>query len=211
MYRPKYFEETRIDVMHGLMRDFPLASLVINTSRGLSANHIPMLLIEGGSAFGKLQCHVARKNPIWQEYLPKSEALAIFQGSQAYITPSWYETKKETGKVVPTWDYASVNAYGIIQIIEDAEWLRSQIERLTTFHEANNPEQWKVSDAPEEFIDKMIAGIIGIEFEITRLEGKWKVSQNQPERNIDSVIAGLQKRNGPQDAMLAEIIMRGAS
>lgn len=192
--------------MHDLMRACPLATLVTTASNGLTANHIPLLLVENPLPFGTLQGHVARANPVWRESLPEVEALAVFHGADAYITPTWYATKKENGKVVPTWDYVVVHAHGTVRVIDNAEWLRSQIERLTAYHESEYVEQWKLTDAPEDYIEKLISAVVGIEIVITKLEGKWKVSQNQPERNKEGVARGLEKRNKLKDGTMAELV-----
>lgn len=192
--------------MHDLMRVCPLATLVTTASSGLTANHIPLLLVENPSPFGTLQGHVARANPVWRDSLPEVEALAVFNGADAYITPTWYATKKETGKVVPTWNYVAVHAHGSLRVIDDAEWLRSQIGRLTAHLESERVEQWKLTDAPEDYIQKLIASVVGIEMVITKLEGKWKVSQNQPDRNKEGIVRGLQEANEPKDLTMAELI-----
>ncbi len=191
MYTPKNFEEPRIEVMHELMRARPLATLVTLTSGGLTANHIPLHLIDQPAPFGTLREHVASANPLWSDYAKDVEVLAIFHGPDSYITPSWYAIKQETGKVVPTWNYAVVHAYGTLRVIDDAAWVRAQIEALTTHNEAGFAHPWLVSDAPHEYTEKLIGAIVGFEIVITRLSGKWKVSQNQPAQNQASVIEGL--------------------
>ena len=158
---------------------------------GLVANHIPFILDAGSGALGTLRGHVARANGQWRDVRRDVEALVIFQGPQSYITPSWYATKQETGKVVPTWNYAVVHAYGVIHVIEDGNWLRDQIERLTALQESARAEPWAVSDAPGDFIDAMMKAIVGIEITITRIEGKWKVSQNRPSADRKGVVEGL--------------------
>lgn len=208
MYIPKHFEEPKLEVMYGLISECPLATLVTSTQNGLNANHIPMLLFEDGSEYGALQCHVARANPIWKEGSDGSEALAIFHGSEAYISPNWYATKSETGKVVPTWDYAVVHAYGTLKVMDDAVWVRSLIERLTTKQESSYETPWKLTDAPEGYIEKLITAVVGIEIKITKLEGKWKVSQNQSLQNKESVISGLKERGKPDDLKMAELVGR---
>lgn len=191
MYIPKHFEQPRIETMHELMRTRPLSTLVTLSSGGLAANHIPLHLSDAPAPFGTLRGHVARANPVWHDFANEVEVLAIFHGPDAYITPSWYATKKETGKVVPTWNYAVVHAHGALRIIDDAVWVRAHLEALTDCHEANFPEPWSVSDAPPEFTGKLIESVVGIEIVITRLSGKWKVSQNQPWQNRAGVIEGL--------------------
>jgi transcriptional regulator len=199
MYTPKHFEEPRVAVMHELMRARPLATLVTLASAGLNANHIPLHLIDQPAPFGTLRGHVARANPLWSDFAKDVEVLAIFHGPDSYITPSWYATKQETGKVVPTWNYAVVHAYGTLRVIDDAAWVRAQIEALTAHNEFGFAHPWSVSDAPHEFTDKLIEAIVGFEIVITKLSGKWKVSQNQPAKNQAGVIAGLNS-SGHRDA-----------
>ncbi|OGS75407.1 MAG: transcriptional regulator [Gallionellales bacterium GWA2_55_18] len=191
MYIPKHFEQPRVETMHELMRARPLATLVTLSSGGLEANPIPLHLSDAPAPFGTLRGHVARANPLWRDFAKEIEALAIFHGPDAYITPSWYATKQETGKVAPTWNYAVVHAYGTLRAIDDAGWVREHLETLTDYHEANFPKPWAVSDAPREFIKETIKAIVGIEIVITRLSGKWKASQNQPAQNRAGVIEGL--------------------
>lgn len=204
MYIPSLFEQPDIGVMHELIRSYPFATLVTLSSSGLNANHIPLHLTADASPFGVLTGHVARANPIWNDLASEVEVLAVFQGPNAYISPSWYATKQETGKVVPTWNYSAVHAYGTLRIIDDAVWVKSQLETLTANHEAAFKQPWALSDAPDGFADKLIEAIIGIEISITRLEGKWKVSQNQPPRNRAGVVQGLRENGQPAMAELVE-------
>lgn len=205
MYIPKQFEEPRVDVMHELIRERPLATVVTMSSQGLNANHIPLHFSDEPAPFGTLRGHVARSNPMWSD-LPNDEVLVIFHGPDAYITPSWYATKKETGKVVPTWNYAVVHAYGSLRVIDDATWVRAQLELLTSHNEKKFPEQWTVSDAPYEFTEKLIEAVVGIEIVITRLSGKWKVSQNQPTQNQAGVVEGLCNSGLPEATSMAALI-----
>jgi transcriptional regulator len=191
MYVPKQFEETRIDLLHGFIRDHPLATLVTLTSEGLDANHIPVHLAKEPAPYGTLCGHVARANPMWQNLDASIEALAVFHGPEAYISPYWYASKKDGGRVVPTWNYAVVHAYGTIKVVDDADWLHAQLEKLTADNEAGFSEPWRISDAPLEFTEKLMGAIVGIEIVITKLLGKWKVSQNQPSANRASLIQGL--------------------
>ena len=191
MYQPSHHSEDRLEVQHALIRTYPLGALVTLGEEGLVANHIPFILDEGAGALGTLRGHVARANGQWREFRRDVEALVIFQGPQSYITPSWYPTKQETGKVVPTWNYVVVHAYGAIRAIEDGNWLRDQIERLTALQEGVRAEPWAVSDAPGAFIDAMMKAIVGIEIDVTRMEGKWKVSQNRPLADRHGVAQGL--------------------
>lgn len=204
MYIPKQFEEPRVEVLHELIRTYPLATLVNHSSSGLNANHIPLYLSESPSPYGTLQGHIARANPLFGEIAGGIEALAIFHGPNSYITPSWYATKKETGKVVPTWNYAVVHAYGVLRVVDNASWLRAQLDALTDHNEASFAEPWAVSDAPAEHIEKTMTAIVGVEMVITKMLGKWKVSQNQPTQNQAGVISGLQARGlGESEAMAA--------
>lgn len=192
MYIPRQFEETRVEVMHELIQAHPLATLVTLSSAGLNANHIPFLLSPEPAPYGTLLGHIARANPVWTDFAKDVEVLAVFNGPEAYITPSWYATKRETGKVVPTWNYVTVHAYGSLRVKDDPVWLHKQLEALTAHNEAPFPQPWKVADAPPEFTGKLIESIVGIEIVITKLLGKWKLSQNQPRRNREGVIAGLE-------------------
>ena len=195
MYVPQHFEETRPEVLHRLIREHGLAALVTLGSDGLNANHIPLELDPAPPPFGILRGHVARGNPVWRDYSRDVEALAVFQGPQAYISPSWYQTKRETGKVVPTYNYIVVHAYGPMRIIEDRTWLRGLVERLTNRYEAGRAEPWKVTDAPADFVEQMLGAIVGIEIPLTRLVGKWKASQNRPSPDRDGVVTGLREMN----------------
>jgi transcriptional regulator len=203
MYIPTHFEETRIEVMHELMRGSPLATVVTLTSDGLAANHIPLYFAETPTPLGALQGHVARANPIWHDFAADVETLAIFQGPQTYISPSWYATKQDTGRVVPTWNYIVVHAYGKLRVIEDPAWLCAQLDKLTDHSEAGFVEPWRVADAPAEFTEKLLSAIVGIELVISRLEGKWKASQNQPAANQASAAAVLQAQGNETAAQMA--------
>src|ERR1700748_2740676 len=177
MYVPNANREDRLSVLHQLMEDQPFASLITIGPSGLFASHLPMVLEQNG-AQGVLKGHISRANTQWRDYSPSVEALAIFSGPQHYITPSWYTEKQETGKVVPTWNYVVVHAYGYLTIVEDREWLMSHLNRLTNMHEADLTVPWQVGDAPAEYIASLLRGIVGLEMKIERIEGKWKVSQN---------------------------------
>lgn len=206
MYIPKQFEEVRVDVMHELIRAYPLTTLVTHSSNGLNANHIPFYLSQSPTPYGTLQGHIARANPLLEEIAEGIEALAIFHGPDYYITPSWYATKKETGEVVPTWNYAVVHAYGFLRVVDNASWLCAQLDALTDHNEASFPEPWAVSDAPPEYIEKIMAAIVGVEMVITKLRGKWKVSQNQPAQNQIGVISGLKASNLPESEAMAALV-----
>jgi transcriptional regulator len=208
MYIPKHFAEPRVEVLHELIRARPLSTLVTLSSSGLNANHIPLHLSAQPAPFGTLRGHVARGNPMWNDIVTDVEALAIFHGPNAYITPSWYATKKETGKVVPTWNYVAVHAYGMLRIIDDAVWLRAQLGALTAHNEAAFPQPWHIDDAPRDFTETMIKSIVGIEIVISRLSGKWKTSQNQPAKNQTGVVEGLRRKGTPDALEMVELIER---
>jgi transcriptional regulator len=203
MYQPPHFREERPEVLHALVRAHPLATLVTLSAGRLDANHVPMLLDPGRGRHGVLLAHVARGNDLTRMHDPGTEVMAIFQGAESYITPSWYETKRQTGKVVPTWNYVTVHAHGYLKVMDDPAWLRAQITALTQAQEGGRDKPWHVEDAPEDFLRAQIKGIIGLEIEVTRLEGKWKVSQNRPIADRAGVHAGLMEQN---DIAMAELV-----
>ncbi len=178
-------------MIHHLIRSHSLATLVTMGREGLMASHVPMLLDPQPEPFGTLRCHLARANSQWRNFSPDVPALVIFSGPEHYISPLWYRTTVETGKVVPTWNYAIVHAYGPLKAIEDAGWLREMVTTLTDVHEAGFPEPWKVEDAPADYITGLLQAIVGIEIPIARLEGKWKVSQNRTAKDREGVVSGL--------------------
>jgi len=205
MYRPDHFRVDDIAQMHALMRARPLAALVSAGPSGLYATHLPVVLKAEGE-FGAIECHLARANPHWKDLAEGGEAMMIFQGPEAYITPNWYASKAETGRVVPTWNYAAVHAYGRPQVMQDKAWTLRHVSDLTAQQEAGEPRPWAVSDAPESFIDVMLRGIVGFRFDITRLEGKWKMSQNREMRDRVTTAAGLEQRGKNEDTQVAEVI-----
>jgi len=203
LYLPPAFREDRIDTIHEAITHSGIATLVTLTADGLIASHVPMLLDPEPGPYGTLLGHLARPNPQAKGALPGVEALAIFQGLDAYITPSWYETKRRTGKVVPTWNYETVHAYGPISFFNDPERLRAIVTRLTDRQEASRAQPWAVTDAPEDFVQMMLKGITGFAIPITRLEGKRKLSQNRPAEDVAGVVAGLNADGRPD--MAAEV------
>jgi transcriptional regulator len=208
MYLPKQFEETNLTILHGLIRSHPFATLVTYGETGLEVNHLPFLLDPGRGEYGTLRGHVARANPVWQQLAGTSESIAVFQGPECYISPGWYPSKQEHGKVVPTWNYAVVHAYGVARAIEDGAWLLELVGELTDTHEAPRAQPWKVTDAPAEFIDKLIESIVGIEIPITKINGKWKVSQNRPPADRQGVIAGLEARPDEASQAMASLVQQ---
>jgi transcriptional regulator len=209
MYLPKHFEETRTEVLHALIRAHPLGALVTRSVDGLEANHVPFEIDPHPAPFGTLRAHVARANPVWRE--GAGDALVIFQGPDIYVSPSWYASKREGGKVVPTWNYAVVHAYGPLRAIDDAAWLRAFVEKLTDRHEAARADRWRVADAPADYVDKLVTAIVGIELPIARLVGKWKVSQNRPAADKAGVIAGLEALGDDAARAMAAAVRRAAT
>ncbi len=188
MYVPDHFREDRTDVLQQAVREIAFATLV---TPGLDANHLPMLLSDG-----VLRGHVARANPVWKG--GDGEALAIFLGPHAYVSPNWYPSKAETGKAVPTWNYLTVHARGSIRWTQDADWLRAHVTALSDAHEAPREEPWKVGDAPASYIDALLRAIVGFELTVTGLEGKWKLSQNREAGDRAGVHEGF-SREGRDD------------
>lgn len=203
MYEVAAFREDRVEVMHALIRAHPLATLVSVCGGALEANHLPLLIEADPAPNGTLRGHVARSNPLWRQP-PEGEVLAVFQGPQAYVTPSWYPSKREHGKVVPTWNYAVVHVRGPLRVHDDREWLRGLVSRLTDSREAGRPQPWAVGDAPDDYIDRMLGAIVGIEIPVRSIEGKWKVSQNRQPADRAGVAAGLRADGDPDAAALVE-------
>jgi len=206
MYCPAHFAETRPEILHALMRAHPLATLVTMGDGGLNADHVPLILETRNDGRPVLRGHVARANPMWKTLRADLPALAVFHGPDAYISPSWYPTKREHGKAVPTWNYTVVHARGPLRIVEDADWLRQQVESLTQRQESAFAEPWAVGDAPADYVEKMLAAIVGIEIAVTSLEGKWKVSQNQPEGNRAGAAQVLRQMSGDAANAIATLI-----
>ena len=205
MYNPKHFEETRLEVLHALVRAHPLCTLVTVSDDGLTANYIPLLVRTGTTPAGVLVGHVARANPVWRATKMEVPVLALFQGPQHYISPSLYATKVEHGKVVPTWNYVAVQAKGLLQVHDDADWVRHQVTELTAQQESSQPAPWAVGDAPRDYTDTIIRALVGIEISIDSLVGKWKVSQNQAAVNRASVITGLQAQGHADARAMADL------
>ncbi|HEX5509685.1 MAG TPA: FMN-binding negative transcriptional regulator [Pseudolabrys sp.] len=209
MYQPPHFREDRIEVQHALIRTHSLGLLITAGTGGLQANHIPFL-VDAGTARGTLRAHLARANPQLNELAACEECLVVFQGPQRYISPSFYPTKQETGKVVPTWNYIVVHAWGRPQVVDDAVWLRRQVDDLTAHQESAFASPWAVSDAPASFVAAQIKAVVGLEIPIARLEGKWKLSQNRPAADRAGVVAGLRDRGDEAQLMAAEVAKRSA-
>ena len=191
MYTPAQFRQDDISTLHAAIRAAGLGTLVTFGADGLAATPVPMLLDPEPAPYGTLLGHLARANPQWREAAPEVEALTMFLGPDAYITPSWYATKAETGEVVPTWNYVAVQARGPVSFFTEPEALLDVVRRLTERHEAGRPDPWAVADAPAAFIAAQLRGIVGFRLRITRLEGKWKMSQNRNAADRAGVVAGL--------------------
>ncbi len=189
MYLPKHFEQNDAATLAALMLERPLATLVVATPDGPTADLLPMEFHAQVGAHGTLRGHVARANPLWRH--AGAAALAIFHGPQAYVSPNWYPSKREHAKVVPTWNYTMVQARGSLHVIDDVAWLRALVGRLTRRHESTQLAPWAVHDAPEDYVQQMLGAIVGIEIELTALTGKWKVTQNRSTADRLGVVAGL--------------------
>jgi transcriptional regulator len=205
MYQPEHFRVEDLSRMHALMRARPFAALVSTGPAGLYATHLPTILKDEG-LFGLVECHLARANPQWKDLSGGNQTLMIFQGPEGYITPSWYPSKAEHGKVVPTWNFAVVHAYGRPELMEDKRWLHRHVSELTAQQERSQAKPWATSDAPSIYIDSMLGGIIGCRFTITRLEGKWKMSQNRDLKDQEGVAKGLNLRASGDDLEMAHFI-----
>jgi len=206
MYRTAHFAEDRIDVLRELVRVHPLATLVTHGKRGLAASHIPLVYDSSPGPFGTLRGHLAKANPQWDDVSSGAQALAIFGGPQHYITPSWYPSTAEHGKVVPTWNYAVVHAHGELTVKHDQAWLRRNVEELTAANEQGSAHPWRVEDAPAGYIDRMLNEIVGVELVIAGLEGKWKVSQNRTAADRAGVVAGLQELGTSEAREMARLV-----
>jgi transcriptional regulator len=212
MYTPALFKVEDTAEAHALMRARPFATLVTGGSDGLMATHLPTVLkTDAAGPLGRIECHVARPNPQWRTFAPEAEALMIFQGPEAYIRPSWYPTKAEHDKVVPTWNYAVVHAYGRLEAVPDAAWLLAHVSELTRQQEAPYEMPWATSDAPETYLAAMARGIVGLRLAITRLEAKSKMSQNREARDRAGVIEGLGRRGQGEDAETAALVGKARS
>ena len=205
MYTPTQFEEARPEVLRELIRVHPLG-LLVTQGHTLNANHIPFVLDVDDDGAGVLRAHVPQVNPVWQQFEGDKEALVVFQGAQAYISPSWYPSKKVHGKVVPTWNYAVVHVRGKPQAIRDADWIKAQLHDLTTQMETGFDAPWAVADASREFTDNLISRLVGIEIPIDTIEGKWKISQNRSEADRHGVIEGLSALGSDEARAMAAMI-----
>jgi transcriptional regulator len=206
MYLPSHFHETDLTVLHALIRSHPLGTWVTSGDGALIVNHIPFLIDASGGEFGTLVGHVARPNSVWKQYSRDVPSVVIFQGAERYISPSWYPTKQETGKAVPTWNYAVVHAHGMPRLFDDRDLLLAHVTALTATHELAHEMPWRVSDAPADYVDALLKGIVGIELPIATLTGKWKVSQNRPEIDRVAIVDALQQQNDAGAQAMATLV-----
>lgn len=207
MHVPEHFKVDDKDKLHQYIRDYGFGLLVVANDDGIEANHIPFYLIaEQDGSLGVLQCHLARNNPVWRRLQGGTPVLAVFKGPDAYISPSWYATKPETGQVVPTWNYLAVHVQGNARIIEDPAWLKQHLHHLIDQHEFGRNEPWSMDDAPADYTERLMQGIVGVEIKIASLTGKLKASQNQPERNRVGVKAGLEASQEAQNLAMSKFI-----
>jgi transcriptional regulator len=207
MYTPKHFEIGDTAEAHALMRAHPFAILVTHGADGVVATHLPTVLkVDDATPLGRIECHVARPNPQWRTFAPDADALMIFQGPEAYIRPGWYPSKAEHAKVVPTWNYAAVHAYGRLEAVPDQDWLLAHVSELTQQQEAPLAAPWSTADAPESFLAALARGIVGLRFAVARLEGKAKMSQNRDARDRAGVVGGLAERASGHDSEIASIV-----
>ena len=193
MYIPDDFAENRLDVLHSLISEYPFGVLFTHGSNGLDANHLPFELQANEGELGLLRAHVSRNNSVWQDIKNGDEVLVVFQAGDAYISPNWYPSKHEQHRQVPTWNYRVVHAYGKVSIRDDERYVRGVVARLTRTHEASQPQPWKMSHAPKDYLEPMLKAIVGIEIEITQLQGKSKLGQNKEHRDILGAADGLSK------------------
>jgi transcriptional regulator len=206
MYIPPSFAEHDVEVMHSFIEAHPLGALVTASPSGLFATHLPLVLDRERGAHGTLQGHIARANPHHGLAPEGAEALVLFTGADSYVTPSLYASKAVHGNVVPTWNYVAVHAHGQLRYVSEPAALRLHLERLTARHEGTRPRPWSIGDTPDGYVDKLLGAIVGVEIEITRLDGKWKMSQNRPAEDIDGVIEGLAASDDPRQREVADVV-----
>ena len=208
MYQPASFRDDCLESQIALVRAHPLGMLISQGEQSLVADPLPFLIDADEQGNVVLRAHLSRANPHWALLQKVQECLVIFQGPEGYISPGWYETKRQTGKVVPTWNYSVVQLHGVPRVTEDAGWLRQQLEGLTALQEGRQPEPWRIDDAPAHYIAAQIKGIVGIEIVVTRREGKGKMSQNRSTEDVDGVIAGLRTGDADQQRLADEVERR---
>ena len=194
MYNPAHYALTDPEALQRILRQYPLGMLVTHGPEGLDANHLPFQYDPTRGEHGTLTAHVARANPVWQQCAGGAYVLVVFRGAEGYISPSWYPSKHEAHRQVPTWNYEVVHAHGRLTVRDDEKFVRGVVARLTRTHEATEPQPWKMGDAPPDYLDAMLQAIVGIEIAVTRLEGKAKLSQNKEPRDRQGAVEALQSR-----------------
>lgn len=206
MYLPRHFEETRVEELHCLIDEYPLGAWVVNGPAGLDANHLPFHLETKPGEPARLLAHVARANPVWKEVRQGDETLVVFRAEDAYVSPNWYPSKHEQHRQVPTWNYRVVHAHGRVTVRDDERFVRGLVARLTRTHEGRtgSAKPWRMTDSAPDYIDQMLAAIVGIEIEVTKLVGKWKLSQNREARDRINAAEELRKRD--EEAVATAII-----
>ncbi len=208
MYLPPYHAQPDVDALHALIDMHPLGAWVCQSSDGLVANHIPFLLDRSRGTSGTLLGHVSRANTVWQQLKGDAQSVVLFQGPQSYITPNWYPSKAEHGKVVPTWNYAVAHVYGVARAVDDKDWLLELLTRLTAANEAPMAIPWKVSDAPKDFIDRLLGAVVGIEIPVDHIVGKLKVSQDEAILDRQGTVAGLTAQGTERAAAMAVLVQQ---
>jgi len=208
MYQPKSFQQDNVDEMKAMMKAYPLATLVTTGQHGTQANHIPLILKEVAAGEHVLWGHLAKANPLWQELDNSASVLVIFHGPNGYVSPNYYPTKQEHGKVVPTWNYVAVHVRGELAFIHEDEWKLEMLNKLTAQHESQQKDPWSVSDAPKAFTQSLLGAIVGFEIKVTVMEGKWKAGQNQPRKNRQGTIDGLSVSQNSADKKMAEVMAK---
>lgn len=204
MYNPSHFQENRLSVLHDAIRQSGLPTLVTWGENGLEASHVPMFLDPTHGPYGAILGHLSRGNTQWRSYTPMVQSLAMFMGPDCYVTPSWYPSKAETGRAVPTWNYIAVHAYGDLEIIDDPGAVLAIVSQLTNLHEQKRIDPWAVSDAPPDYVQSQLKGIVGFRLAISRIEGKWKLSQNRTPQDRQGVMDGL----ASEDGFSEELVLR---
>ncbi|CAI0896485.1 FMN-binding negative transcriptional regulator [Serratia quinivorans] len=208
MYQPASFRDDRLESQIALVRAHPLGMLISHGEQGLVADPLPFLIDVDQQGNMVLRAHLSRANPHWSLLQTVQECLVVFQGREGYISPGWYETKRQTGKAVPTWNYSVVQLHGVPRVTEDVGWLRQQLDGLTALQEGRQPEPWHIDDAPANYIAAQIGGIVGIEIAVTHREGKWKMSQNRNPEDVEGVIAALRAGDVDQQQLADEVERR---
>ncbi|MEM9401707.1 MAG: FMN-binding negative transcriptional regulator [Pseudomonadota bacterium] len=206
MYTPKHFAESQTDALFELIAAAPLGALVVSGEQGLDANHIPFVHDAGIDGLGLLRAHIPRANPLSRTLRDATPCLVIFNGPDGYISPSWYATKQEHGRVVPTWNYSVAHVHGEVSVVDDPDWVLAQIQDLTDRNESQRSKPWSVSDAPENYTRRLVAGLVGLEITISRIDGKTKASQNQPAQNRSSLLSAMSEEQ--PDTALAGLMRR---